>query len=64
MFQIQSESDLNEQIKYNIIDEDEKQNIQYKKIKPINYSDYLQLKEAYLSIPKKHGKKQKKKMIN
>ena len=49
MFQIQSESNLNEQIKYNIIDEDEKQNIQYKKIKPINYSDYLQLKEAYLS---------------
>jgi len=49
MFQIQSQSIINGQIKYNIMDENEKQYNQYQKMKLINYNDYLKLKEAYLT---------------
>ena len=50
MIRIHSPSSLNNQINYNIIEENEKQNIQNKKKKLINYNDYLKLKEAYSLI--------------
>ena len=50
MLKIHTPSYLNNQIKYNIIEENEKDNIQSQKNKLINYNDYLKLKEAYSSI--------------
>ena len=50
MFQIHSQHNLNNQKKYIIYEESEKQSDKIPKKKLINYSDYLKLKEAYLSL--------------
>ena len=51
MIRIHSPSSLNNQINYNILEENEKQiTIQKQKRKLISYNDYLKLKEAYSLI--------------
>ena len=57
MLKTHSQPDINNnKIKFNINDENEMQNNQLKKRKLINYTDYLKLKEAYISYQEKNKK--------